>query len=110
MLSIQGQKPIRPMTHDLIVNILAGLLARVDRVRIYKMENDIFYGELLLLGSDGSIIRIDARPSDCVAIALRVSCPIIITDKVLSECGQPIEIFHQSGNCDGCSLGDGEEE
>ncbi len=74
-------KPPRPMTHDLIRNLLAGLRGEVRSVTIYKLENDTFYAHLNVeqkndQGQVEQVLRIDSRPSDGIAIAVRVNCPI----------------------------------
>lgn len=78
----------RPMTHDLICNILAGLRGDLKSVVIYKLENDTFYAHLNIeqrAGEDDieQVLRIDSRPSDGIAIACRVGCPIYAAQEVM---------------------------
>ena len=79
----QGVKPARPLTHDLLRDVLAALKAPLRAVEIVEMRDNIFYAELVI----GDGIRVSARPSDSIALALRVGAPIRCADQVLSEAG-----------------------
>ena len=79
----QGVKPARPLTHDLLRDILAALKTPLQAVEIMEMKDSIFYAELIL----GEGVRVSARPSDSIALALRVGAPIRCTDEVLTEAG-----------------------
>lgn len=81
-MKLGGVKPPRPMTHDLILNILDGLDAKLVKVIIDKLEQSTFHAKLFLSKKDGKEIVIDARPSDSVAIALRSNVPIFADDTV----------------------------
>ena len=72
----------RPMTHDLIKNVLAGLDARVHKVVVTELKEDTFYA-VIWMERDGKIISVDSRPSDALALALRVDCPIFVEEEVL---------------------------
>jgi len=72
----------RPMTHDLIRNVLAGLDAQVHKVVVTELKEDTFYA-VIWMESEGRIISVDSRPSDALALALRVDCPIFVEDEVL---------------------------
>jgi len=74
----------RPMTHDLIVSILTRLEAEVERILIDEKIDNIYYARMTLK-KDGSSIEFDARPSDCIAIALRNDAPIMINEDVFNE-------------------------
>ncbi len=91
-----GEKPIRPLTHDLICNLLAGLRARLQSVTIYKLENDTFFAHMNIeqkntTGELEQILKIDARPSDSIAIALRIGCPIFVAEEVMDTASREIE-------------------
>jgi uncharacterized protein len=91
-------KPPRPMTHDLIRNLLAGLRGEVRSVTIYKLENDTFYAHLNVeqkndQGQVEQVLRIDSRPSDGIAIAVRVNCPIYADEEVLELAGQDAAVL-----------------
>ena len=79
----QGVKPARPLTHDLLRDVLAALKAPLRAVEIVEMRDNIFYAELVL----GEGVRISARPSDSIALALRVGAPIRCAEQVLAEAG-----------------------
>jgi uncharacterized protein len=74
----------RPMTHDLIKNILDGLNAKVIKVVVNDLKDNTFYANIAL-SINGSEVDIDSRPSDAIALALRVKAPIFVTKKVLKE-------------------------
>ena len=81
-LEIEKVTTPRPMTHDLIKNVLAGLDARVHKVVVTELKEDTFYA-VIWMERDGKIISVDSRPSDALALALRVDCPIFVEEEVL---------------------------
>jgi hypothetical protein len=74
----------RPMTHDLIVSVLSRLEAKVERILIDEKKDNIYYARMSLI-KDGNRMEFDARPSDCIAIALRNDAPILISEDVFNE-------------------------
>jgi bifunctional DNase/RNase len=72
----------RPMTHDLIRNVLTGLDAVVHKVVVTDLKDSTFYA-VIWLEREGSVVSVDSRPSDALALALRVDCPIFVEDEVL---------------------------
>jgi len=74
----------RPMTHDLIRNILEGMRANVVHICVNHLKDNTFYGVIKLDTTEG-VIEIDSRPSDAIAVALRVEAPIYVTNKVLES-------------------------
>ena len=78
----------RPLTHDLFVSVLGRLDAEINRIEITAINDSIFYARLILLQEDEEMV-VDARPSDCVALAVRVKCPIFIDEEVVSHAGMP---------------------
>ena len=74
----------RPMTHDLIKNVLTGLETQVHKVVVTELREDTFYA-VIWLERSGDVISIDSRPSDALALALRVDCPIFVDDDVLKN-------------------------
>jgi len=74
----------RPMTHDLLNEILKALRAEVLRIEIHDLRNNTFFASIQLL-TDGNVIVIDARPSDAIAIALRAGAPIFVDTKVIEK-------------------------
>ena len=83
-LEIEKVTTPRPMTHDLLKNLLMGLDARVQKVVVSELRDDTFYA-LIWLERDGQVISIDSRPSDALALALRMDCPIYVEDDVLKH-------------------------
>jgi bifunctional DNase/RNase len=83
-LEIEKVTTPRPMTHDLIKNVLVGLDAQVHKVVVTELREDTFYA-VIWMERDGRIISIDSRPSDALALALRVDCPIYVEDEVLKN-------------------------
>jgi bifunctional DNase/RNase len=83
-LEIEKVNTPRPMTHDLIRNLLLGLETHVSRVVVNDLREDTFYA-VIWLERDGQIISIDSRPSDALALALRVDCPIFVEENVLKN-------------------------
>lgn len=77
----------RPMTHDLIKSVLTGLDALVQKVVVTELKDDTFYA-VIWLEREGRSISIDSRPSDAIALALRMDCPIFVDDEVLKHSKQ----------------------
>ncbi len=85
-IQLEGLKPPRPLTHDLIKNIAIAFDIVLLEVTIYKLEEGIFYSELLC-EMNGKEVVIDSRTSDAVALALRFKCPIYTTEQILTKSG-----------------------
>lgn len=83
-LEIEKVSTPRPMTHDLIKTLLLGLNAGVRKVVVNELKDDTFYA-LIWLDKNGESISVDSRPSDALALALRVDCPIFVDDSVLKS-------------------------
>ncbi|HUK48074.1 MAG TPA: bifunctional nuclease family protein [Terriglobales bacterium] len=81
-LEIEKVSTPRPMTHDLIKNVLTGLDAHVHKVVVTELKEDTFYA-VIWMERDGHVISVDSRPSDALALALRVDCPIFVEEEVL---------------------------
>ncbi len=75
----------RPMTHDLIIEIIQKTGHSIDRIEINDVEKETYYATIYLKGDNDTLIEIDARPSDAIAVAIRVDAPIFISAKVLSN-------------------------
>ena len=80
----------RPMTHDLLKNVIEGLHARIERVVISDLKENTFYA-LIHLTRNGDAMAIDARPSDAMALALRAKAPIFVEQAVLDKSSSPDE-------------------
>lgn len=81
-LEVEKATPPRPMTHDLLKNLIYGLNAEVQRVVVTELRDDTFYA-VIWMEREGQTITIDARPSDAIALALRSDCPIFVSEDVL---------------------------
>lgn len=89
-IQLEGLKPPRPLTHDLVKNIAVAFNIVLLEVVIHKLEEGIFYSELLC-EMNGKEIRVDSRTSDAVALALRFRCPIYTTADILAKAGIVLE-------------------
>jgi bifunctional DNase/RNase len=81
-LEIEKVTTPRPMTHDLIKNILIGFDTHVHKIVVSELRDDTFFA-VIWMERDGKVISIDSRPSDALAVALRVDCPIYVDEEVL---------------------------
>jgi len=81
-LEIEKVATPRPMTHDLIKNLLTGLETRVHKIVVSELREETFFA-VIWLERDGRIVSVDSRPSDALALALRMDCPIFVSDDVL---------------------------
>jgi len=81
-LEIEKVTTPRPMTHDLIKNLLTGLEARVHKIVVNDLREDTFFA-VIWMEQAGKVISVDSRPSDALALALRLDCPIFVEDQVL---------------------------
>src|SRR5499433_1508807 len=86
-LEIEKVSTPRPMTHDLIKNVLSGLDAHVHKVVVTELKEDTFYA-VIWMEREGRVVSVDSRPSDALALALRVDCPIYVEDEVLKSSKQ----------------------
>ncbi len=92
LMKLQGADTPRPMTHDLLSEMLAGLNAEIARITVTELRENTFYA-LITLKAAASEIEIDSRPSDALALAVRSDAPIFAADKVIEENG--IEFEHE---------------
>ena len=83
-LEIEKVVTPRPMTHDLLKNVLVGLDACVHKVVVTAIKEDTFYA-LIWVERNGTLVSIDSRPSDALALALRIDCPIFVDEEVLKS-------------------------
>ncbi len=82
---IENIKVQRPMTHDLIINMIEDLGYEVNRVEIHDVEKETFFSDIVLTNKDGEEKFIDSRPSDAIAVAIRVNAPIYVSPSVLAD-------------------------
>lgn len=86
-MKLSGFEPPRPLTHDLLMDTITKLGARLEKVLIDKLENNTFYAKLVLAQEGKESIQIDARPSDSIALAVRAAVPIFAAEEVLTQAG-----------------------
>ena len=85
-----GNVPLpRPLTHDLLISILENLGTKIDRVEITSLKDGTYYAQIILI-HDGENLVIDSRPSDSIALAVRLKCPIFIAESVIEESASEI--------------------
>ena len=84
LMKLQGASTPRPMTHDLVTEILSQLDAQVVRITVTELRENTFFAEITVQ-QDGSEIQIDSRPSDAIALAIRADAPIFAADDVIEE-------------------------
>jgi bifunctional DNase/RNase len=96
-LEIEKVATPRPMTHDLIRNLLFGLDAGVKKIVVNELKEDTFYA-VIWLERDGKLISVDSRPSDALAIALRLDCPIYVEETVLKTSKATSAVAEVGGN------------
>jgi bifunctional DNase/RNase len=85
-LKITGITPERPITHDLLANVLSAIDVTVDRIVVTSLNNEVFYARIMAT-VDGRTLEIDSRPSDAIAVAVRVGAGIFVADEVLEKAG-----------------------
>ncbi|HJO37659.1 MAG: bifunctional nuclease family protein [Vicinamibacterales bacterium] len=83
-LQIENVSPARPMTHDLLKNVIEDLHGDIQKIVVCDLKDNTFYALLYLL-VNGESVAIDARPSDAIALALRVKAPIFVEESVIAE-------------------------
>lgn len=83
---LNGTQISRPLTHDLVINVLDALSTKLSYIYINALSDGIFYARLIL-DSDGREIEVDSRPSDAIAVAVRLDVPIYVAEEVMDEAG-----------------------
>lgn len=85
--ALQEIEVARPMSHDLMKQILTNLNARIIRVEVVELKNEVYFGNIVIETDNGHQINIDSRPSDALALAVRTNIPILVARKVMDEAG-----------------------
>ena len=88
--ALEGQKPPRPLTHDLIVNILETWEMKLEKILIHSLQDNTFYA-VLSLSQGEKKKEIDCRPSDAIAIAIRMDTPIWVMEEVVADASIPVD-------------------
>ncbi len=86
-LALSGTETARPMTHDLLLTLITGLGASLDRIVITDLDQGTFFADLHIVREGGEEQVVSARPSDAIALAVRTSAPIFAEDAVIDEAG-----------------------
>jgi len=84
--SLQGFKPPRPLTHDLLKLIIDAFQAKVTKIGIIELKNETYFAKIFI-ETDHKVFALDARPSDSIALALRSGCLILVNDEIMNENG-----------------------
>jgi uncharacterized protein len=95
---LEGIHPARPMTHDLVRNLLGDLGATVEAVEITELRENTYYARIEVKTREGAEVRIDSRPSDAISIALRTKSPIYVAKVVLESSSEIRESAEQAVN------------
>jgi uncharacterized protein len=98
-IQINGVDMPRPLTHDLLKNLLDFLECRLARVEICDLKNDTFFARLIL-ERDGKTMTLDSRPSDAIALALRVQAPIFVAREIMERAGRLLDKQTDAGGED----------
>jgi len=85
-VALQEVEMVRPLTHDLLKNVFGAFNARITRIEIVKLQNEIFYGSIVAEVNDQEI-HVDSRPSDAIALSVRAHVPILVHHTVMEEAG-----------------------
>ncbi|MBA4409594.1 MAG: bifunctional nuclease family protein [Bacteroidota bacterium] len=93
-IQLEGLKPPRPLTHDLFKQMATAFSIELTEIIIYKLEEGIFYSELICMRNEKQII-IDSRTSDAIALSLRFNCPIYTTEEIIARAGIVIEFENE---------------
>ena len=83
-LALEGQSTPRPLTHDLVKSVVDRLGAQIEYALVDDLYNNTYYAKLHVI-QNGKVVDIDCRPSDAIAVALRMKCPVYVADAVLEE-------------------------
>ena len=91
VLEMSNIQTPRPMTHDLIINIIKNLKIKIVNIEISNLKNNTFYAVINMINQENRLLKIDSRPSDALATAVRSNCDIFVEENVLSSGGLVIQ-------------------
>jgi bifunctional DNase/RNase len=84
-LAVRGKRAARPMTHDLVLNVIEALGGTLVGVMVDALENEVFHGKLLVRNEEGKHVKVDSRPSDAIVLAAKEKVPIYVAEEVLDQ-------------------------
>jgi uncharacterized protein len=100
-LELSGVKYRRPLTHDLLKSVIDGFSAKVQKIVISSLIDNTYYARFYILAAENSIVEIDARPSDSIAMALKMTAPIFVSDELNASFVDLLNSETQGENADG---------
>lgn len=100
-LEIEKIAPQRPMTHDLLRNLIVEMGARVERVVVTELKDNTFYAVIEMRNREGESVALDARPSDAIALALRADCPIFVNEEVIRASRNTVSGAEEESSAEG---------
>jgi len=112
LIGIESVRLPRPLTHDLLLNLLESQNLALDRVEIYGLKENVFYARLVIDRErhDGTPpLHLDCRPSDALCLAVRRKCPVLISGEVISLAGIPVDFFIETLAGEGTDFSHGEK-
>jgi bifunctional DNase/RNase len=89
-IALEGIKPQRPLTHDLLKVVLESFNARIDKVIVADLQNDTYFAKIYI-DRDGDLFSVDARPSDSIALAMRTKSPIWVSEDIMTKSGEVMQ-------------------
>lgn len=90
--ALEDFKPERPLTHDLLINVIKGTSYKVHHIEINDLNDNTYFSTIVLENAIGELVPVDSRPSDAIAVSLRIECPIFISEKVFNDGTIPTEL------------------
>ncbi|MDX1907721.1 MAG: bifunctional nuclease family protein [Bacteroidia bacterium] len=111
-VTMEQMQPLRPLTHDLFRQTLDALGVKVAEVVIHSMQEGVFYADLYLRQADGTLLQVDARPSDAIALAVRAQAPVYTFDSLIEAVAIWVESLQtrtKKGSLEAYSLAELEE-
>lgn len=87
-LALEGVEMPRPLTHDLMTSMITELGSQMTKMLVTHISNETFYAQIFLLSEDRTTIKMDSRPSDAIALALRNDAPILVHERVFADVGE----------------------
>jgi uncharacterized protein len=99
-IALQEIEVARPQTHDLLKNLMQSINARLLRVEVIALREDVFFGNLVIELNDGQVLNIDCRPSDALALSVRSHVPILVAREVMENAGVIPEQETETGDDD----------